>query len=226
MFFFELLIQSVSQRQCALMSARASLRIKLIRLACDNSLQENAVQKAILMLSRQGISRRRILVYALFNYTDTPNDFLDRTRFLLKNGVVVYPMRYEPLTVLKKNEFISPNWSRQLLDGIQQARRVIGYAGSFPPYKPLIEKLSATNDFENAFALRPSLEQIRSGLSLNDQDPKIIYAFYKNNNLSIKQLSLDKALDIFRNRGMQRIAPTIQPSKRKQRRLSGPADWR
>jgi hypothetical protein len=204
----------------------SSLKTRLIRLACDNSLQKDAIQQAILLLSKCGVSPRKILVYTLFNYTDSPDDFLDRTRFLLKNGVVVYPMRYEPLSVLQKNEFVSSTWNKNFLDLVQQARRVIGYAGSFPPYKPLIEKLCFTNNFEYAFALRPSLDHIKSKLFLSDEDAKRIYAFYKSNNLTTKQMPLEKALNALRDGDMQVVRPIVQQSKKRQKRLSGSLDWR
>ena len=125
-----------------------------IRLAYDSSHQKKHVEKAIERLTAVGIKNRDIFVYALFNYNDTPDEFLDRVRNILNMGVVCYPMRYEPLFTLEKNMFISPKWDNHKIELIQQARRVIGYGGAFPAYKGLVNKFNDAESFEQAFELR------------------------------------------------------------------------
>lgn len=134
----------------------ASLRIDVIRLAYDSSSMKPHVKRAIDYLSEAGIRRRKIVVYVLYNYTDTPNEFFHRVLDLLEWGVAVYPMRYEPLCTLEKNKYVSPRWDRRRLEMVADARRIIGYAGTFPPYKGLVEKLQKAKDFDEAFALRPA----------------------------------------------------------------------
>jgi len=134
----------------------ANLKIdSWIRLAYDARDRGKYVKRAIDNLSAVGIRKRRIMVYTLFNYNDTPSDFFERVKEILNWGVVCYPMRYEPIFALKKNEYISPNWSKERLGAVQRARRVIGYGGSFPPYEGLIRKFNAAKDFDEAFKLRP-----------------------------------------------------------------------
>lgn len=128
---------------------------KLIRIAYDTSSYRTNVQRAIERLENAGINKRSIIVYTLYNFQDDPNDFLNRVRDLLSWGVVSYPMRYEPLVSLRKNLFIGNNWEKEQLDNLARARRVIGFFGSFPPYKGLIEKLNDATDFDDAFSLRP-----------------------------------------------------------------------
>jgi len=137
--------------------AKMLSKIKLestIRLAYDSSHQKKHVEKAIERLTGAGIKNRDIFVYALFNYSDTPDEFLDRVRNILNMGVVCYPMRYEPLFTLEKNMFISPNWDSHKIELVQQARRVIGYGGAFPAYKGLVNKFNEAESFEQAFELR------------------------------------------------------------------------
>ena len=103
-----------------------------------------------------GVKSRKLIFYTLYNYVDTPDDFYERVKALLEWGVVVYPMKFEPLSTLQKGQYISPHWKAEDLDLVQRARRVIGYAGAFPPYEGLVKKFRRANDFYQAFALRPT----------------------------------------------------------------------
>jgi len=137
------------------------MRTSVIRLAYDFYGIGPAVKQAIECLEEFGVRGRKIVVYTLFNYTDSPDNFFERVRDLLEWGVVSYPMRYEPLTSLEKNKFVSPNWDADRLEMVADARRVMGFAGAFPPYKGLVKKFLKARNFERAFALRPILERIR-----------------------------------------------------------------
>lgn len=125
-----------------------------LRLAYDNPNQRKYVERAIERLTAAGIKQRDLFVYALFNYNESPDEFLERVRDILNWGVVCYPMRYEPLFTLEKNIFISPKWDAHKIELIQHARRVIGYGGAFPPYEGLVKKFNDANDFDEAFGLR------------------------------------------------------------------------
>ena len=100
------------------------------------------------------MNKRDIFVYALFNYNESPDEFLNRVRDILNLGVVCYPMRYEPLFTLEKNIYISPKWDITKIELVQNARRVIGYGGAFPPYEGLVNKFNNAKSFEKAFGLR------------------------------------------------------------------------
>ncbi len=125
-----------------------------IRLAYDTIMEKKAVENAINLFSENNIKKRRILVYALFNYEDTPESFLERVIDILKWGSVCYPMRFEPLRALEKNLYVSENWTKERIEAVQTARRVIGYGGAFPPYQGLIDKFQNASDFDEAFQLR------------------------------------------------------------------------
>ena len=134
----------------------SKLKIPLIRLAYDQKGVYKFLKRAVETLSAYGFRRRDILVYTLYNYvTDDPEDFYQRVLDLLRLGVVCYPMRYEPLNSLKKNQYVSPNWTKEQLEMVAKARRVLGFSGVFPPYKALIEKFEKARNFEEAFSLRP-----------------------------------------------------------------------
>ena len=131
------------------------LRIPIVRLAYDSKGIKRSLKKSISLLMDVGISGRRIVVYCLYGYLDTPEDFLERIRDLITWGVVAYPMRYQPLEPCNKDSYISPNWTSEQLEMIAKARRVIGYGGAFPPYEGLRRKFTNARTFEEAFELRP-----------------------------------------------------------------------
>ncbi|MGC9061054.1 MAG: hypothetical protein ACP5JR_07500 [Thermoplasmata archaeon] len=97
------------------------------------------MKNAIEHLAMAGIKRRSIIVYTLYNFKDDPEDFKERVTELLNWGVVSYPMRFETLTSLKKNSFVSDRWTLEELEMVAKARRVLGFAGAFPPYEWLVK---------------------------------------------------------------------------------------
>jgi len=136
-------------------SELANLKIQPIRMAYDNLGEKNALQRAIPALERVGFNRRQMIVYTLYNFTDTPEEFLERVKTLLSWGVVSYPMRYEPLNSLVKNKYVSPHWTLKQLEMVARARRVLGAGGAFPPYTGLVNKFKDASSFEDAFSLYP-----------------------------------------------------------------------
>jgi len=131
------------------------LKTKVIRLAYDSIGVRESVIKSIRLLRDIGISGRKIVTYCLYNFRDSPEDFLKRIKDLLELGVVAYPMRYEPLEPRPKNTFVSTNWTAEQLEMVAKARRVLGYGGAFPPYDGLKKKILDAKDFESAFYLNP-----------------------------------------------------------------------
>jgi len=139
----------------------SQLRIRPVRMAYDIPSEKSALERAIPALQKAGFKRRQMHVYTLYNFTDTPDEFLGRVIDLLSWGVVSYPMRYEPLNSLVKNKYISPHWTAQQIELVAQARRVLGFGGAFPPYQALLDKFRNASSFEEAFSLRPGPGQRR-----------------------------------------------------------------
>jgi hypothetical protein len=132
----------------------ARLKIKTIRLAYDVRTLGHHLKRAISRLNEEGIKKRKVMVYTLYNYTDDPEDFFQRVKEVLEWGAVSYPMRFEPPCTLEKNKHVAPKWSSRQLEMVADARRVIGYAGAFPPYEGLIKKFARATCFNEAFILR------------------------------------------------------------------------
>lgn len=126
---------------------------RFIRLSYDTSEMGLSVKKAIELLKSSGIEGRNILVYLLYNFTDTPQDLFLRIKNVLNWGAVAYPMRFQPVYTLKKNDYVSPRWDQTRLGAIATARRVIGAGGTFPPYHGMMKvKVEGCETFDKAFA--------------------------------------------------------------------------
>lgn len=140
----------------------SKLKINLIRLAYDRMSDRKYLEKAIKNLKEAGINNRKILVYTLFNFMDTPQEFLERLKDLMSWEVVAYPMRYQPNDTLTKDKYISPGWTEELLEMIAKARRVLGTHGAFPPYEGLKKKILTSKTVKEAMSLKePSKRKAR-----------------------------------------------------------------
>ncbi|MBI0582461.1 MAG: hypothetical protein JET69_05535 [Methanomassiliicoccales archaeon] len=138
----------------------AEFKLPVFRMAYDWVGEKDEVTNAVDLLANQGIKRRNILFYCLYNFFsegvgDDPSSFLQRTIDVLDLGCVSYPMRYEPWNSLQKNSYVSPLWTTGQLELIAKARRVIGFGGAFPPYEGLIKKLKNASGLDEAFSIRP-----------------------------------------------------------------------
>lgn len=126
---------------------------RFVRLSYDYQQMKPHVKEAIEILKSHGIDGRNILVYALYNFTDSPQDLFERIKDILCWGAVCYPMQYQPLNTLVKNKYIAPKWDKTRLNAVQRARRVIGSGGAFPPYEGMLRvKVESCNTFDQAFS--------------------------------------------------------------------------
>lgn len=125
---------------------------RFVRISYDYTGMGPYVKRAIELLKANGINGRNILVYMLYNFTDTPQDLFNRIKSTLTWGAVSYPMRYQPTNTLSKNTYVARNWDTKRLEAVQRARRVIGSGGAFPPYEGMIKvKVEKCNTFDDAF---------------------------------------------------------------------------
>lgn len=142
------------------------LHIDPVRMAYDVPAERKALERAIPALEKAGFKLRNMIVYVLYNFQDSPEEFLERLCDLMEWGVVAYPMRFEPLDSLKKNQYIAEKWTAEQLEMVAQARRVIGYGGAFPPHDGLRKKFLEARNFEEAFTLR----SIKRGASIRNDE--------------------------------------------------------
>lgn len=93
----------------------AELRLYAARLAWDHTALEGEFMRAFEMLRNAGIPARKIRVYVLIGFDDTPEDALYRLRTVQSLGTRPNPMRYQPLGALYKNSYVAPGWTEWLL---------------------------------------------------------------------------------------------------------------
>jgi hypothetical protein len=142
------------------------MKMDFVRLAYDSKSVGPFVKRAIDILHAYGIRRKKIIIYTLFNFEDDPRDFFGRVRDILNWGAACYPMRFQPLDSLEKNQHIGTKWTKKEVDMVQRSRRVLGFSGAFPPYEGLVIKFNKANCFEEAFKLRSSVAHISKDYAL------------------------------------------------------------
>jgi hypothetical protein len=140
----------------------ADIKSPSIHMAYDWSWEGPFIKNAINLLESAGYKKKNLIFYVLHNFYDekhkkgdTPEDFLHRLQDLMEWGASAYPMRYIPLDSLTRRGYVSPLWTEQQLEMIADARRVLGYAGTFVNFKALADKLLQATSFEDALGLRP-----------------------------------------------------------------------
>jgi len=93
----------------------AELNLRMVRLAWDDTRLESQFMAAYEKLRKARIPKRKISVYVLIGFNDTPEDALYRLKTINSLGSYPQPMRYQPIDALKKNSYIHPAWSNWLL---------------------------------------------------------------------------------------------------------------
>lgn len=131
------------------------LKFRLLRFAYDVLGIKQTVAKHVMSLVEAGIRPREIFFYVLYNFRDSPDQFLAKAQDILDLGCVAYPMRYEPLNSLRRGRHVGENWDSRSLDMVNRLRRVLGSHGALPPYDKLRRKICGSPRFEVAFSLRP-----------------------------------------------------------------------
>jgi len=125
---------------------------RMLRVSYDYLAMGPHVKKSIELLKSNGVNGRNILVYALYNFTDSPDGFYKRMSDVLEWGAVCYPQRYEPNQTLRKHRFVSSKWDSNKLNAVQAARRIIGNHGVFLPHQGMLEiKVRGCSSFMDAF---------------------------------------------------------------------------
>ena len=158
----------------------SDVKSKSIHMAYDWPWEGPYIQKAINLLGNAGYKKKNLIFYMLYNFWDeqhkkgdTPEDFLLRLKNLMKWGASVYPMRFIPLNSLTRTGYVSPLWTPEKLEMIADARRVLGFAGTWVPYKALADKFLYSDTFEQAMELRPIKSSAR-----NKVPAPIIFNFF------------------------------------------------
>ncbi|MHB1507454.1 MAG: radical SAM protein [Cuniculiplasma sp.] len=149
----------------------ADVKSKTIHMAYDWPWEGPYIKKAINLLGDAGYKKKNLIFYMLHNFWDeqhkkgdTPADFLLRLKNLMEWGASVYPMRFIPLNSLTRTGYVSPLWTADQLEMVADARRVLGFAGTWVPYKALADKFIQAESFEYAMELRPKQDKDKDSI--------------------------------------------------------------
>lgn len=143
-----------------------------MRLAFDRIEEDGMFQKAVQLLIDSGVSKSNIMAYALFNFTDTPQEADYRMRECVKLGIRPYPQQYTPLNKTNRDEtYIGKYWTKQLLRAFRFFWLMQGYF--------------VNTTFEK-FAQQNSAEMIKHRFLLDENDWKAFYYDKKSKDMRIK----------------------------------------
>jgi len=91
------------------------LRKPHVRFAFDALGQERAVRDAIGAMRGAGIPLSLIHIYVLVGFHESPEQALHRLETVRSWGIRPNPMRYQPLDAPRKDSYIAPGWTEELL---------------------------------------------------------------------------------------------------------------
>lgn len=98
----------------------SNLRLTKLQTAYDNINDRDKIIEGIRTLRKHIKRSMPWEAFVLYNFRDTPEDFLQRIKDLAELGVSAFPMRYQPLDALEKNKYISPNWTTEELKAVRK----------------------------------------------------------------------------------------------------------
>ena len=110
----------------------AELDLKCVRLAWDETRLERRFMAAFETLRAAGIPASKIRVYVLIGYQDTPDDALYRLSTVRGLGAWPNPMRYQPLSAQRRNDYVAPGWSKFELSRYMRYWSNIRHLGGVP----------------------------------------------------------------------------------------------
>lgn len=94
-----------------------------IRFSFDKLKYSSNIERAINFVKEFDI-KANFFCYMLFNFTDSPHDFWRRiveTQNIVdrvKKPIFLFPQRYEPLKATKRNQYIGPKWTDEMVRGL------------------------------------------------------------------------------------------------------------
>ena len=120
-----------------------------LRFSFDKLEYADNIERALTYVNKYDI-KAQFFCYMLFNFTDSPKDFWWRLRkaqqIVNKVGRTIYlfPQRYEPfkpnskdplMQGLKRNQYISPKWTKEMVEGlVKMYTHIHGFMSITPSY--------------------------------------------------------------------------------------------
>jgi hypothetical protein len=122
-----------------------------VRFSFDKMRYANGIEKALKLVLKYKI-RAQFFCYMLFNFTDSPDDFWERLQIAQQirdrvgGTIYLFPQRYEPLDAVKRNSYISPKWTPEMLHGLVRLYTYIHGFLSITESKNLFNWIGHTRD--------------------------------------------------------------------------------
>jgi hypothetical protein len=132
----------------------SEIRIPHIRLAYDTWGMGDKVKRSVELLKSVGFTGDDIIIYALYNFEDDPEDFKKRVEEILDLKCGVYPTKYQPIDALSRNAYLGKKWSKEKLRMVNRTTSGTGTFGTIPPIRKTIEQFKNAANFDEAF-VRP-----------------------------------------------------------------------
>jgi len=99
----------------------AQIKIHPLRFAFDSMATDKHIQKALNLAYEYGINDTS--AYMLYNFMGTPEQLYYRMKELVKLKCDVFPMKYQPLDALEKDQYIGKHFNKTFLDNFQKCLR-------------------------------------------------------------------------------------------------------
>jgi len=109
-----------------------------IRFSFDKMKYAENIERALRLTAKHKI-RATFFCYLLFNFTDSPDDFwrkVVKTQEMVNRvgkSIVLFPQRYEPLNALKRDSYVGPKWTAEMVKGLV---RLCRYTRGFMSISP------------------------------------------------------------------------------------------
>lgn len=100
------------------------------RFAFDSWASEASVKDTIDLCHSHGL--KDVSVYCLINFNDSPDDARAKLEVIRSWDALPFPMRYQPITSTKKDEYIAPNWTERELRDICRYYSKLIWLGHIP----------------------------------------------------------------------------------------------
>lgn len=84
-----------------------------LRFAFDSMKDEKHVLDAMGLAKRHGFKNINIGIYVLIGFNDTPDEARHRLELIRSHGLRPWPMRFQPLNLVKKNSYVHPDWTEK-----------------------------------------------------------------------------------------------------------------
>ena len=138
----------------------SQLKMEKIQTAYDSIKDHDKIEEGISILKKY-IPKKNFVAFVLYNWKDTPEEYWIRIKELASWNVIPFPMRYQPLNELKKNNYVSSDWTKKDLSDVRKFTLKYGFNSLLFPKRLLSAGILKAKSIEDML-------KDKSQLSLED----------------------------------------------------------